>query len=373
MRASNLARSCAAVGIVLLSVVSFVSPGTGVGVVLLACSAVAVAAVCCLRWPLGPVSFPVAAGAAGSISLAVDVAYGGPKALVAAWLLVEFPALLVVAWLVVRRLPARSAAWLTAVLGLAVVALPVRFALSRDHLAWAPTTFLASTAFFLLVCVLAVAYYLRVQEGRRRAAVLRARRAQRLGIARDLHDFVAHEVTGIVLEAQAARVDMHGAEAFLERIEESGQRALSSMDDMVHALRDEDGALAGRHGLVDLPALVERFAATGEAELDIAPGVGVVPPDTQSLVYLVVLEALTNVRRHAGAGATVRVRVWVDDGAVRVSVVDEGGGRLLHTGRRGGTGLAGLAERVDAAGGRFTAAPFGKGWQVAAAFPLRDS
>jgi len=224
---------------------------------------------------------------------------------------------------------------------------------------------------------------LRWRDSQRLAAARLARRAQRLSLARDLHDLVAHDVTGIVLEAQAALLSDQpaGTGSLLARIEASGQRALSAMDDMIRALHDPDepavgGELTRRYGLADLSGLVERFAASGRiaAALDAGSGLAAaVPADTQALAYRVVVEGLTNVRRHARAATRVGVRVCAPDAAtLLVCVEDDGDGRPAGTGRRGGgTGLAGLAERVGAAGGHLTAGPVGRGFRLTATLPVR--
>jgi signal transduction histidine kinase len=124
--------------------------------------------------------------------------------------------------------------------------------------------------------------YLRTLDAKRSRSVVEARRAQRLEIARDLHDFVAHDVTGMVVQAQAAHVvaarDPKEAIASLERIEEAGLRALGSLDHTVQMLgdltapakesdpiADERSAAAfpsRRFALEDVLALVGRFSST---------------------------------------------------------------------------------------------------------------
>ncbi|XVQ11370.1 sensor histidine kinase [Spirillospora sp. CA-255316] len=210
-----------------------------------------------------------------------------------------------------------------------------------------------------------------------------ARRAQRVALARDLHDFVAHDVTGMVVRAQAALVvsDMSEARAALERVAEIGTRALDSIDRAVALLRDaEDGPADGEDegrifGLADLPELAEHFGADGtiDVELRWAPGSHEgVSPAVSATAYRVVAEALTNVRRHAPSAARVEVSVERDpDAAPIVTVADTGPGHVTAgPGRRGGWGLDGLAERVQALGGSLDAGPLGGGgWRVSAVLP----
>src|SRR5690606_4010789 len=133
------------------------------------------------------------------------------------------------------------------------------------------------------------------------------------------------------------------------RLEEASLRALSSMDETLRALRDPDagggdpGSLR-RDDLGELPGLVARFRETTTAKvvLDLEEGLAeLLPRQVQRAVFRVVLESLTNVRRHAPKATEVRVAVRRVDGAaeetVEVSVVDDGGrgGRLIAD-RRGG-------------------------------------
>ncbi|CAM5675662.1 histidine kinase OS=Streptomyces tendae OX=1932 GN=F3L20_24380 PE=4 SV=1 [Streptomyces tendae] len=95
--------------------------------------------------------------------------------------------------------------------------------------------------------------------------------------------------------------------------------------------------------------------------------------------FRIVQECLTNVLRHAGPGAGMEIRLWEEEGDLRISVVDDGGGRLA--GRDGGTqarspsggnGLVGMRERVEVTGGTFEAGPrLGSGWHVRARIPTR--
>ncbi|MFF2081263.1 sensor histidine kinase [Kitasatospora sp. NPDC058162] len=373
--------------LLLLAPVALAHPGERGAALLPALTAALAAAVALLPWPLGGVTLGVAAGAAAGASLLLDLGYPGPYRLPAFWLPLEWPALLGVLFRAVRRLPDRWAGPIGGAVALAAVLLPLRFALRVPHGGAAGPVV---GVLFSLLPVLGVAgagLYLRVLEARRERAVDRARREQRLEVARGLHDFVAHEITGIVLEAQAGQLpDQEPAEtaALLRRLEEAGLRALDSMDEMVGALR-EDPAAAGttRHlGLADLPELVARFGTTGgpRATVDLAPeAVGLLAVEVQATAYAVVLEALTNVRRHApqATGVAVRVAPGPDGRTVRVTVGDTGGPaarrpRLRRRPGSGGTGLVGLAARAAAHGGSLTSGPHGpSGWEVCCTLPGR--
>ncbi|MFI6298676.1 sensor histidine kinase [Nonomuraea sp. NPDC050790] len=227
--------------------------------------------------------------------------------------------------------------------------------------------------------------YLRVLDGRRERAVREARRSQRVQLARDLHDFVAHDVSAMVLQAQAAQILLDSAPreaaATLRAIEEDGTRALASMDRTVRMLRELEGEPASAEplpGLDDLPGLVRRFAEAGypRTELELAPP-RTLSREVATTVYRIVAEALTNVRKHAPAGSSVAIRVVDEAGAtvltVADSALDSAGAPApprLPAGARPGVGLAGLAERVEALGGTFGAGRSGDGgWLVKVAFP----
>ncbi|MFD6887971.1 sensor histidine kinase [Streptomyces sp. NPDC059957] len=270
-----------------------------------------------------------------------------------------------------------------------------------------------------VVIAAVVGGYPRLMEDRRRQAVLAARRAQQLELAHDLHDFVAHDVSGIVVQAQAARFvaehDPAAAARALERIERAGLAALASIDRTVRLLHaadeetdksgdgDGDGDNAGLTGnaavvgarkalvlpgMEQLGEVVDRFSETGQipARLDVPPGVAdALSREGAATVHRVVVEALTNVRRHAPGAAGVRVALSTDRTTVEVSVTNDGGrGRTSHLpalprlergarGARGGGGLLALAERVRACGGTFASGPYQGGWRVIATLPATGS
>ncbi|HET9441054.1 MAG TPA: histidine kinase, partial [Longimicrobiales bacterium] len=243
----------------------------------------------------------------------------------------------------------------------------------------------------------AAGLYLRSLDLRRARTIVDTRRTQRLELARDLHDFVAHDVTGIVVQAQAARViadrDVNEAISALERIEQTGLHALASLDRTLRTLRDvTDGIRQGpvnaeatsqqdvrTTGLTDVLGLIDRFASADQipVRLHLAPRMEQsVPRDVASTAYHVVLEALTNVRRHAPDTARVDIFISVATAGtspalvLRVTNVADGRSTQPSSDARQGFGLRGLAERVDGIGGMFAAGPEDDGWQVAAILPF---
>jgi len=273
----------------------------------------------------------------------------------------------------------RSHPWLllpaAGALVLAVGAQPMRAGLTES-------TLLGSMLFGVVAAsVAATGAYLRSLDSGRQRQVQLVRAEQRAEIARDLHDFVAHHVTGIVVQAQGARViadhDPERVAAALEQIEKAGAEAMASMRRMVRVLRNADGAdsdapVAPLAGVGDLHELIDGFNSAGTitAGLHVEGPVQDLPVEIGSSAYRVVMEALTNVRRHAHKATRVdivlhRTAEWL---FVRVADDGHGGGPRGHS---HGFGLIGLHERVGALGGRIQAGPGAAGgWVVDAALPL---
>ncbi|MFI6704518.1 sensor histidine kinase [Streptomyces sp. NPDC050509] len=239
------------------------------------------------------------------------------------------------------------------------------------------TTILALLFALGAVTALSVGLVMRLllADRRRQAAALRLE--QRTEFARDLHDFVAHHVTGIVVQAQGAQAMADRRPELvppaLERIEQAGSEALTSMRHMVGMLRDADGevALTPLAGIGEVRSLVEEFSAVGgaRARLDLEGSFDDLPVEVTTTAHRVVMEALTNVRKHAHGCTEVRVRVDRSGNQVTVRVGDDGQPRHVS---HGGFGLKGLAERVGLVGGRVQAGPVAGdgGWAVEATLPV---
>lgn len=216
------------------------------------------------------------------------------------------------------------------------------------------------------------------------AAVAAAQRRERLSVARDLHDVVAHHVGAMVVQAQAAQVvaetDPHVGTRVLPTIEASGRDALDAMRRLVTTLRDSDADDRGR-GVP--PTQTTDLVADLRAVTAVPPGADTavrltvdlaepVPAEVATSVLRLVQESMTNARRHATDARGITVSVRSSDGVVRVRVVDDGRvpGRPRSVG--GGYGLVGMRERVQLLGGQFSAGRSADGgWQVAAEVPLR--
>lgn len=239
-----------------------------------------------------------------------------------------------------------------------------------------PVGLYLTSALLMVVVGLAPGLYLRWRQTEREAHVERARSSERLAIARDLHDVVAHEVTGIVVQAQALRHiadrDPGAVRAALPEIEASGTRALESMRGMVSRLREPGEAPLAPGPAEGLTAL-SAPAAHGRPEVTVhvSGPVGELPPEVGTAVLRIAQESVTNALRYARDATLVSVVVTAEDGAVVVRVGDNGRGSGMSVG--GGHGLVGMAERARLLGGELTAGPIGlgQGWTVRGTLPAQ--
>lgn len=209
------------------------------------------------------------------------------------------------------------------------------------------------------------------QEENTRGAIV----AERVRIARDLHDVVAHHVSVMGIQAAAARrvldTDPELARSALQLVEQTARSSVGEMRGLLGVLRTSDeghGADSPAPGLHQLPELVDNARSAGLVVEHGTYGEPRAVPDSVALsAYRVVQEALTNVVKHADA-RTVDVRVRFLDTALEVEVSDDGRGRATDNG--GGFGLVGMRERVAVHGGEFEAGPRrGNGYLVRATLP----
>jgi signal transduction histidine kinase len=207
-----------------------------------------------------------------------------------------------------------------------------------------------------------------------------ARRAvaeERLRIAQELHDVVAHSMGVIAVQAGVGAhvIDSEPAEAkrSLEAISHTSRTTLTEIRRMLGVLRDDAGAsYVPAPGLADLDRLVRDVGAAGlEVEVRSEGDGADLPPGVDFTAYRIVQEALTNVLKHAGP-ARATVVVHHGDGELRLEVADDGRG-VNGRDPAGGHGLIGMRERVSVYGGTFTAGPRpGGGFRVAVTLPYRE-
>jgi len=220
------------------------------------------------------------------------------------------------------------------------------------------------------------------QRREREAARQQAVAAERLRIARDLHDLVGHGLSTVAIQASAARLALDSGDPSTARravvsVEQASRGALAEMRQLLGVLRQSGADDAPVPGLGGVEALADSARAAGHAVVVHRSGeVESVPAAPALCAYRVVQEAVTNAVRHApGAPITVTVCVTaqdltaevVDDGADRPAGAEPGDGDARY-------GLVGLRERVGAAGGTIDAGPRQDraGWRVAVRLPLRQ-
>lgn len=210
---------------------------------------------------------------------------------------------------------------------------------------------------------------------------------ERTRIAREMHDVVAHSLSVVVVQADGAAYTAEHSDHFdrdhagraLTTIGTTAREALAETRRLVGVLRTTEGeggdATVGylpTEGITDLPELVDRVAASGiDARLDPLPDLVPVPRETGLAAFRIVQESLTNVLKHAGPGATVRVSLTADT-QLHLEVRDDGRGAAAPDDGHG-HGLIGMRERAGSVDGRVTSGPApGGGYLVAATLPLRQ-
>lgn len=229
---------------------------------------------------------------------------------------------------------------------------------------------IAAYGFFLSAAALGAAVRYRTRVRSRDIDQAKAREREQL--ARELHDTVAHHVSGIAIQAQAGRAvaASHPERAVeaLAIIEDAATRTLTELRAIVGVLRaPQDAEFAPQPGLAE----VERLATDGQTR----PGVTValageldnLSPAVGAAIYRLAQESITNARRHARHATRVTVAVTGDADQVRLTIDDDGsaaGGRALA-----GYGLVGMRERASLLGGTFHAGPVERGWRVEAVLP----
>ncbi len=208
--------------------------------------------------------------------------------------------------------------------------------------------------------------------------------AERARIARELHDVVAHNVSVMIVQADGAAYVLDNspqqAKEALGTIAATGRQALVEMRRLLGLLRTSDaaGEYVPQPGVEELPDLLEQvrtaglpvaFAATGEPRE--------LPRGVELTVYRIVQEALTNVRKHGGPGASARVAVDFGERDLNLLIEDDGRGSTDEALTVGGVdgpghGLIGMRERIGMVSGSLEAGPRpGGGFRIRAVLPLK--
>ncbi|MEX5633016.1 sensor histidine kinase [Parafrankia sp. FMc2] len=256
------------------------------------------------------------------------------------------------------------------VMGLLVVAVAAVFSLATDYTG--PAELFGGLAVLAAAAAGGAAFRYRAES--RRRALDQVRSQERVGLARELHDSVAHHVSAIILQAQAGMtMAAKRPEAALEAlaiIEGEASRTLAEMRAMVRVLRDGAPAEYGpQPGVADLVFLARR-EPDPVVDVELAGDLAGLRPQVDAAVYRMAQEALTNALRHARNASRVEIRVVEGAGRLRLRVTDDG---QIDPARPAthGFGLLGMTERVQLLGGTLRAGPtIEGGWAVDAELPM---
>jgi signal transduction histidine kinase len=237
------------------------------------------------------------------------------------------------------------------------------------------------------------AYYAQLEE--RAARLHREREAQskaavaaeRARIARELHDVVAHNVSVMVVQADGAAYVLDAApdqaKQALATISTTGRQALAEMRRLLGLLRagdDAGGEYVPQPGVDQLADLIDQVRGAGlPVRFEVAGDARPLSSGVELTAYRIVQEALTNVRKHGGDGASASVLLGFGDAALDLLIEDDGRGPRLEPYEQGGRdglgqGLIGMRERIGMIGGTLDAGPRpGGGFRISAVLPLKAS
>ena len=249
-------------------------------------------------------------------------------------------------------------------------------------LVWLPITFVADStslgdsvagyAFFLSAAALGAAVRYRARIRIRDIDEAKAREREQL--ARELHDTVAHHVSGIAIQAQAGRAvaAAHPERAVeaLATIEDAATRTLTELRAIVGVLRaSQDTAFAPQPGMAEVQQLATDGQTRPHVEVTLSGELDDLSPAVGAAIYRLAQESITNARRHARHATHVAVAVTGEDDQVRLTVDDDGSTGVASR-APAGYGLIGMHERAALLGGTFHAGPTAdRGWRVEANLP----
>jgi signal transduction histidine kinase len=256
------------------------------------------------------------------------------------------------------------------VLGGAFVTAAVVLGLYASAASW--TDVFGGTVLLLLVVAFAAAFRYRADLSHRQLREIR--NEERLALARELHDTVAHHVSAIAVQAQAggvvARLEPEKAAEVLASIETEASRTLAEMRSMVRVLREE-GAVdyEPQLGVTDLSALA-RPDAKPAVEVSLDGSLTRLARPVDAALYRIAQESLTNAVRHARGATQVAIDVRREGDTVRLRVSDDGHNAPGQV-SEAGFGLMGMSERAHLLGGTLSAGPRPEGgWIVEAVLPM---
>ncbi|MBW9208263.1 sensor histidine kinase [Mumia sp. zg.B21] len=255
------------------------------------------------------------------------------------------------------------------VLGTAFVTFVVALGMYASSVGWADV--FGGSVLLLLFVALAAVFRYRADLWHRQQREIRNQ--ERVALARELHDIVAHHVSAIAVQAQAggvvAGIQPEKAAEILAAIESEASSTLAEMRSMVRVLREEEAVTySPPRGVADLPALA-RADATPTVEVSLDGSSTQLARPVDAALYRLAQESLTNAVRHARSATRVGIDVRREGDAVRLRVSDDG---QIEPGPapEPGFGLLGMAERAQLLGGSLSAGPGPEGgWVVEAVLP----
>lgn len=256
------------------------------------------------------------------------------------------------------------------VLGTGFVTVVVALGMYASSAGWADL--FGGSVLLLLFVALAAVFRYRADLWHRQQREIRNQ--ERVALARELHDTVAHHVSAIAVQAQAggvvAGIQPEKAAEVLAAIESEASRTLAEMRSMVRVLREEEAvAYSPQPGVADLPALT-RADATPAVEVSLDGSSTRLARPVDAALYRLAQESLTNAVRHARSATRVQIDVRREGDVVRLRVSDDGQTEPGPAPKLG-FGLLGMAERAQLLGGSLSAGPGPEGgWVVEAVLPV---
>ncbi len=232
----------------------------------------------------------------------------------------------------------------------------------------------------VLMSAFALGWAVRAQHGGRERRLEQVKSEERVLLARELHDTVAHHVSAIAVQAQAGRAlaatSPTSALELLEVIEVEASRTLAEMRAMVRVLRSEAPAeYAPQPGVADLQQRLGGASPAGpRVEVRVSGDLAALPAAIDAAAFRIAQEAVTNALRHARNATLVEVSVTGDPSTISLVVRDDGDPVATDLAPEAGFGLTGMAERALVLGGACRAGPRpDRGWEVTATLPRQVS
>ncbi len=258
-----------------------------------------------------------------------------------------------------------------AMAGLAIILVPATLV---TVVSWAGLTEPIG-GFAVLVPTMALGWAVRSQHGARERKLEQIKSEERVLLARELHDTVAHHVSAIAIHAQAGRAlaatNPSSPLEALEVIEVEAKRTLAEMRTIVRALRNETPAdYAPQPGVGDLVRLSRASTPGPRVEVTVSDDLTALPAAIDAAVFRIAQEAVTNAQRHARNATVIDVLVSAGQSTVNLQVRDDGDPVTTDLASEVGFGITGMVERALLLGGVCQAGPSpGRGWVVSAKLP----